>query len=115
MYNSWAQAETVAYAQGYGAALIAGYEVRSAQGQGFTVKIPGSKMMLGYPAAAGAAGSGYLPPSQVVFHAKTDDKVVPLIAYFAARGIPIAGLMTWSIGWDHSTNWSFASAVAAEV
>ena len=58
--------------------------------------------MLAYPATPEAAASGYLPPQEVT----------PIITYFQTQGTPLAGLMTWSIGWDAGTNWSFAAAMA---
>lgn len=101
MYNTWAQVETVAYAEQYAAKLMTGY---SAQGDGlnFPVQVPGAKLVLGYPASPSGASSGFIEPAAVV----------AMVRALESKGTPIGGLMTWSIGWDHKANWTFASAVA---
>jgi len=101
MYNTWAQVETIAYAQTYGAALMKGYDV-VANGVTYHVQIPGRKLALGFPACPAAAGSGFITPSAVA----------TLPGYFSQQGTPIAGLMTWSIGWDNETGWQFGSEIA---
>lgn len=50
------------------------------------------------PRAGSAAGNCFLPPADVAA---------------AARGLGIAGLMTWDAGWDMQAGWEFAAAVAA--
>jgi len=102
MYNSWAQVETIPYAQTYVPQLNKGYDVYG-DGKTFHVQIPPSKIVLGYPASTSGASSGFVDPSQVV----------QLLPYFQAQGTPIGGLMTWCIGWDQLAGWQFANAVAA--
>ena len=101
MYNTWAQVETVAFAESYAPRLMAGYHVQG-DGQDYFVQISNKKLILGYPATPSGAGSGYLAPSDVVGIAQ----------YFIGRGTPLLGLMTWSIGWDELSGWPLASAVA---
>jgi len=102
MYNSWAQVETIEYAEQYVQQLVNGYDVYG-DGKTFHVRIPASKIVLGYPASTSGASSGFLDPNQVI----------TLIPYFENKGIPIGGLMTWCIGWDQIAGWQFANAVAS--
>lgn len=105
MYNSWAAVETAAYAQQYAAQLLAGYSIPASAGNpAYNVTVPGTKLLLGYPASPSGASSGFLPPATVV-------GVVQALAANASTAI--AGLMTWSIGWDQQAGWEFAKAVAA--
>jgi chitinase len=64
--------------------------------QGTTVKVPYDKQVPGLPAQSGAGG-GYMTPSLVSQ------------AYNSVSGIK--GLMTWSINWDGSKNWTFGDNV----
>jgi chitinase len=66
--------------------------------QGVTVKVPYDKQVPGLPAQSGAGG-GYMSPSLVSQ------------AYRSVSGIK--GLMTWSINWDGSKNWTFGDNVKA--
>ncbi|GAA2710660.1 carbohydrate-binding protein [Actinoplanes palleronii] len=66
--------------------------------QGTTIKIPYDKQVPGLPAQSGAGG-GYMSPSLVSQ---------------AYQSVPsIKGLMTWSINWDGSKNWTFGDNVKA--
>ncbi len=66
--------------------------------QGTTIRVPYDKQAPGLPAQAGAGG-GYMSPSLVSQ---------------AWRSIPsLKGLMTWSINWDGSRNWTFGQNVKA--
>ena len=64
--------------------------------------VPAAHLLLGYPAAPGGAGSGYIEPA----------KVVQMVKDLRGKGTAIKGLMTWSIGWDHSDNWKWSTAVS---
>jgi chitinase len=72
-----------------------------------------SQVGLGLPASSSAAGSGYVSPSLVnnaldCLAAKTNcGTFVPSSAYPSLRGV-----MTWSINWDASNGYNFASTVA---
>ena len=95
MYNSWAAVETLAYARVYAGELTAGFAVASPP-----MLIPPVAPWLGFPASRSAAGSGFLPPADVVSMAR-------------GLGKNCSGLMTWDIGWDELAGWQFANAVAA--
>lgn len=101
MYNTWAAVETTAYAQRYAHELAGGFNLTSA-GTTFHVQIPATKLRLGYPSTPKGAGSGYIQPGEVV----------AMVANLSQHGMPIAGLMTWSIGWDQQADWPFAKAMA---
>jgi chitinase len=92
MYNSWSSVETIAYAKTYAAELEAGCAVGA-----YNVSVDRARLQLGYPASRSAAGSGFLPPSDVAAMAR-------------ALGV---GVMTWDVGWDAQAGWEMASAVAA--
>jgi chitinase len=66
--------------------------------QGTTIRVPYDKQVPGLPAQPGAGG-GYMTPSLVTQ------------AYNSVSGIK--GLMTWSINWDGSRNWTFGNNVKA--
>jgi chitinase len=72
-----------------------------------------SQVGLGLPASSSAAGSGYVSPSLVnsaldCLAAKANcGSFVPSSAYPGLRGV-----MTWSINWDASNGYNFASTVA---
>ena len=72
-----------------------------------------SQVGLGLPASSSAAGSGYVSPSLVnnaldCLAARTScGSFVPAAAYPGIRGV-----MTWSINWDASNGYNFASTVA---
>lgn len=102
MYNSWAQVETLSYAKTYALELEKGFSVSGAGPAPLNVTIPPEKLWLGFPASRAAAGSGFIDPTQVVSAVKA----------WAAGGLRVAGLMTWSIGWDQQSGWVFANAVA---
>eukprot|EP00966_Prymnesium_polylepis_P141952 3278081-Prymnesium_polylepis.1 len=74
-------------------------------GQPLTLRIPSSKLVFGYPAAAGAAPAG---PSQ-----PWEASPAALVAMYRASPALMAtgGLMTWSIGWDASNDWKWIDAV----
>ncbi|MFC7532834.1 glycosyl hydrolase family 18 protein [Actinoplanes sp. GCM10030250] len=88
----------------YGAGTVQGFTVQTqclANGltiQGTTIRIPYDKQVPGLPAQSGAGG-GYMTPSLVAQ------------AYNSVPGIK--GLMTWSINWDGSRNWTFGDNVKA--
>ncbi|SNY65772.1 glycosyl hydrolase family 18 protein [Enterobacter sp. CC120223-11] len=58
------------------------------------VQIPANKLVIGLPANADAAGSGYVKDAQSLYNA---------MARLAANNEPVKGLMTWSINWDNGT------------
>ena len=58
------------------------------------VKIPASKLVIGLPANADAAGSGYVKDAHSVYNA---------LARLEAANEPVKGLMTWSVNWDNGT------------
>lgn len=58
------------------------------------VQIPANKLVIGLPANADAAGSGYVKDAQSVYNA---------MARLEAANEPIKGLMTWSVNWDNGT------------
>ncbi|MFE7628612.1 chitinase [Streptomyces sp. NPDC057509] len=67
--------------------------------QGTTIRVPYDKQVPGLPAQAGAGG-GYMAPglvSQAWNH----------------YGDSLKGLMTWSLNWDGSKNWTFGDNVKA--
>jgi chitinase len=72
-----------------------------------------SQVGLGLPASSSAAGSGYVSPSLVndaldCLAARANcGSFVPSTAYPGIRGV-----MTWSINWDASNGYNFASTVA---
>ncbi|WP_394827240.1 chitinase [Pendulispora albinea] len=66
--------------------------------QGVTIRVPLDKQVPGLPAQPGAGG-GYMSPNLVSQ------------AYNSVRGLK--GLMTWSINWDGSRNWTFGNNVKA--
>jgi chitinase len=74
------------------------------------------QVALGLPATSQAAGSGYVDPSVVnsaldCLAAKTNcGSYVPETAAPA-----ISGVMTWSINWDASSNWSFSGPVRSHL
>eukprot|EP00037_Helgoeca_nana_P011100 m.99305 g.99305 ORF g.99305 m.99305 type:complete len:392 (+) comp20615_c0_seq1:73-1248(+) len=102
MYNTWSAVETTAYAQRYAHELAAGFNLTSG-GSTFHVTIPGRQLRLGYPSTPKGAGSGYIAPTEVA----------AMVANLSAHGLQIAGVMTWSIGWDQQAGWPFAIAMAA--
>lgn len=65
--------------------------------QGTTIRVPYDKQVPGLPAQSGAGG-GYLTPALVSQSWK-------------AFGGSLKGLMTWSINWDGSRNWTFGDNV----
>ncbi|MFE9120299.1 chitinase [Streptomyces sp. NPDC007172] len=65
--------------------------------QGTTIKVPYDKQVPGLPAQPGAGG-GYLTTSQVAQAWNT-------------YGGALKGLMTWSLNWDGSKNWTFGNNV----
>ena len=101
LYNAWSQVQTTEYAQKYAQLLDAGYTA-SGWGHTFDVRVPAGNLLLGYPAAPGGAGSGYIAPEQVV----------QMVKDLKAKGTAIRGLMTWSIGWDETDGWKWSKAVA---
>ncbi|MFD7814388.1 chitinase [Streptomyces sp. NPDC059785] len=67
--------------------------------QGTTVKVPYDKQVPGLPAQSGAGG-GYLTTAQVS-------------EAWQHYGTSLKGLMTWSLNWDGSKNWTFGDNVKA--
>ncbi|MYV56673.1 chitinase [Streptomyces sp. SID3212] len=65
--------------------------------QGTTIKVPYDKQVPGLPAQAGAGG-GYMAPNLVT-------------QAWNKYGNGLKGLMTWSINWDGSKNWTFGNNV----
>ncbi len=65
--------------------------------QGTTIRVPYDKQVPGLPAQSGAGG-GYMSPSLVS-------------QSWNAFGGSLKGLMTWSINWDGSRNWTFGDNV----
>ncbi|MEW2292633.1 chitinase [Streptomyces sp. NPDC006743] len=67
--------------------------------QGTTVRVPYDKQVPGLPAQPGAGG-GYMSPSLVS-------------QAWNHYGNGLKGLMTWSLNWDGSKNWTFGDNVKA--
>lgn len=67
--------------------------------QGTTVKVPYDKQVPGLPAQPGAGG-GYMAPNLVS-------------QAWNHYGGKLKGLMTWSLNWDGSRNWTFGDNVKA--
>jgi chitinase len=65
--------------------------------QGTTIRVPYDKQVPGLPAQSGAGG-GYMTPSLVS-------------QSWNSVGGQVKGLMTWSINWDGSRNWTFGDNV----
>ena len=65
--------------------------------QGTTIRVPYDKQVPGLPAQSGAGG-GYMTPALVS-------------QCWNAFGTSLKGLMTWSINWDGSKNWTFGDNV----
>lgn len=65
--------------------------------QGTTVKVPYDKQVPGLPAQPGAGG-GHMSPSLVA-------------QAWQHYGTSLKGLMTWSVNWDGSKNWTFGDNV----
>ncbi|WP_405366106.1 chitinase [Kitasatospora sp. NBC_00039] len=69
--------------------------------QGTTVKVPYDKQVPGLPAQPGAGG-GYMTTGQVAQAWNT---------YGSGASGKLKGLMTWSLNWDGSKNWTFGNNV----
>ncbi|MEZ7006401.1 chitinase [Streptomyces sp. AD55] len=67
--------------------------------QGTTIRVPYDKQVPGLPAQPGAGG-GHMAPAQVA-------------QAWNHYGTSLKGLMTWSINWDGSKNWTFGDNVKA--
>lgn len=65
--------------------------------QGTTIKVPYDKQVPGLPAQPGAGG-GHMSPSLVA-------------QAWQHYGTSLKGLMTWSVNWDGSKNWTFGDNV----
>ena len=65
------------------------------QAGGVTFSLPYSKQVPGLPAQPGAGG-GYMTPS--------------LVSQAYSQVSSVKGLMTWSINWDGSKGWTFATS-----
>ena len=102
MYNTWSGVETVAYAKKYVSQLVAGFDV-TAGAESFHVAVEPARIVLGYPASARGAGTGFLDPKLVV----------AMVRDLRRASVPVKGLMTWSIGWDRQNGYAFSNAVAA--
>lgn len=59
------------------------------------VKIPSSKLVIGLPSNGAAAATGFV---------KTPQDVYRVFADMEKEGLPLRGLMTWSINWDEGEN-----------
>jgi chitinase len=87
----------------YAAATVQGFTVQTTclnNGlviQGTTIRVPYDKQVPGLPAQAGAGG-GYMTPALVA-------------QCWNAFANGLKGLMTWSINWDGSRNWTFGDNV----
>lgn len=102
MYNTWAAVETTAYAVKYSTAVTQqGFHV-TIDHKRYEVKIPASKLALGYPATAQGASSGYIAPSSL--H--------DLVASLRTQGVSLGGMMTWNIGWDQQAGFPWAKAMS---
>ena len=80
MYNTWAQAETISFAEQYTQALLAGYSATASTGQTFSLTLPARMIALGFPASPNGAGSGFIKPTDVC----------AMICAFKANGTTIA-------------------------
>ncbi|MEV4509788.1 glycosyl hydrolase family 18 protein [Dactylosporangium sp. NPDC049525] len=84
----------------YSAGTVQGFQVQTnclnsgLTIQGVTIRVPYDKQVPGLPAQSGAGG-GYMTPSLVS----------------QAYNTQLKGLMTWSINWDGSKNWTFGDNV----
>jgi chitinase len=89
----------------YAAGTVAGFTAqtdcldRGLVVQGSTIRVPHDRQVPGLPAQQGAGG-GYMPPATVA-------------QAWKAYGGRLKGLMTWSINWDGSRNWTFGDNVRA--
>jgi chitinase len=87
----------------YPAGTVAGYTAQTdclnkgLTVQGTTVKVPYDKQVPGLPAQSGAGG-GYMSPSLVS-------------QAWRHYGSSLKGLMTWSVNWDGSKNWTFGDNI----
>lgn len=59
------------------------------------VKIPSGKLVIGLPSNTSAAATGFV---------KTPNDVYRVFADLQKEGLPLRGLMTWSINWDEGDN-----------
>lgn len=66
--------------------------------QGTTITVPYDHQVPGLPAQPGAAGSGYMAPSDVQ-------------SVWDHYGGKLKGIMTWSINWDGSKGWTFGDSL----
>ncbi|MFB7569030.1 chitinase [Streptomyces sp. NPDC056165] len=93
------------YGCSYQAGTVAGFTAQTdclAKGlviQGTTIKVPYDKQVPGLPAQPGAGG-GHMAPALVS-------------EAWRHYGTSLKGLMTWSINWDGSKNWTFGDNVKA--
>ncbi|MFJ9795489.1 chitinase [Streptomyces sp. NPDC101145] len=89
----------------YAAGTVAGFTAqtdcldRGLVVQGTTVRVPYDKQVPGLPAQPGAGG-GHMQPAAVS-------------QAWNAYGGRLKGLMTWSVNWDGSRNWTFGDNVKA--
>ena len=89
----------------YSAGTVAGFQAQTnclnngLVVQGTTIKVPCDKQVPGLPAQPGAGG-GYMSTSLVS-------------QAWSTCGRGMKGLMTWSINWDGSKNWTFGNNVKA--
>ncbi|MFD8940258.1 chitinase [Streptomyces sp. NPDC059578] len=92
-------------ADSYNAGTVAGFVAqtdcldRGLVIQGTTIRVPYDKQAPGLPAQPGAGG-GHMTPSQVS----------QAWNHYGGR---LKGLMTWSLNWDGSRNWTFGDNVKA--
>lgn len=103
MYNSWAGAETIKYAESYFHTLFTGFALVKGENS-FPVKLTPDRVAPGYPASPHGAGSGFLPPSEVA-------AMIKGFAQNSSMG-KVAGAMTWDLGWDEKAGGQFAHAMA---
>ncbi|WP_333767796.1 chitinase [Streptomyces sp. IBSBF 2435] len=89
----------------YEAATVAGFTAQTTclntglVVQGTTIRVPYDKQVPGLPAQPGAGG-GYMTPGLVS-------------QAWNSYGNGLKGLMTWSLNWDGSKNWTFGNNVKA--
>ncbi len=94
-------------------ALIAGFKVRSTSTTTFP-GLPAEKVLVGVPASADAAGSGYTSDATLqdaLTYLYTGKGYGGRYTLANAKGYPtFRGVMTWSINWDvyHAQTWSKA-------
>ena len=101
MYNSYTSVEGAAFAAQYATMVTQRGFTATEAGRSFAVKVPASKLVLGFPAFPAAATQGFVDPTELV----------AMVGQLRASGVGVDSLFTWSIGWDQRNDWAFAKAV----